>query len=97
MQFWIVANMTISAKLSLPFGLLSLVLLNLDTYAAESSVDQSIYQTQQRFHAQIGAKGAVATQEVNATKVGLDILRQGGNAIDAAVAIGYALAVEAAG
>ncbi len=58
-----------------------------------TSVDQSIHETKQRFHAQIGTKGAVATQETNATKVGLDILQQGGNAIDAAVAIGYTLAV----
>ncbi len=37
--------------------------------------------------------GMVATQEATATKVGVDILRQGGNAVDAAVAIGFTLAV----
>jgi len=37
--------------------------------------------------------GMVATQEALATQIGVDILKQGGNAIDAAVAVGYALAV----
>lgn len=35
----------------------------------------------------------VATQEALATQIGVDILEQGGNAVDAAVAVGYALAV----
>jgi gamma-glutamyltranspeptidase / glutathione hydrolase len=35
----------------------------------------------------------VVTQERQATRIGLDILEQGGNAVDAAVAIGLALAV----
>ena len=37
--------------------------------------------------------GMVATQEKHATRVGVEILRQGGNAVDAAVAVGFAMAV----
>ncbi len=37
--------------------------------------------------------GMVVTAQHYATQVGVDVLRQGGNAIDAAVAVGYALAV----
>ena len=42
----------------------------------------------------VGARnGMVATSQHIATKVGVDILKKGGNAIDAAVAVGYALGV----
>jgi gamma-glutamyltranspeptidase/glutathione hydrolase len=44
-------------------------------------------------HAATGAHEMVVTEQHLATDVGLQILHQGGNAIDAAVAIGYAEAV----
>lgn len=46
-----------------------------------------------RFHPVFAQSGMVASQEALATRVGVDILRQGGNAVDAAVAVGFALAV----
>jgi gamma-glutamyltranspeptidase/glutathione hydrolase len=46
-------------------------------------------------HAQAvtATNGMVVSQEALATHVGVDILQQGGNAVDAAVAVGFAMAV----
>jgi gamma-glutamyltranspeptidase/glutathione hydrolase len=41
----------------------------------------------------VARHGMVVTQEAAASRVGLDVLRLGGNAVDAAVAVGFALAV----
>ncbi|WP_269914090.1 gamma-glutamyltransferase [Acinetobacter sp. HY1485] len=45
------------------------------------------------FHPIHATHGMVASEQVLATQVGLDILKRGGNAIDAAVGVGFALAV----
>jgi len=45
------------------------------------------------FHPVVGANGMVTAQETIAAEVGHDILAAGGNAVDAAVATGFALAV----
>ncbi|SCX25068.1 gamma-glutamyltranspeptidase / glutathione hydrolase [Nitrosomonas eutropha] len=45
------------------------------------------------FHPVVARHGMVATEQKLASRIGVDILKAGGNAIDAAVAIGFGLAV----
>ncbi|WP_305988198.1 gamma-glutamyltransferase [Roseibium sp. MMSF_3544] len=52
-----------------------------------------IYALTDLFHPVTSENGMVASQEAVATSVGLEILKKGGNAVDAAVATGFALAV----
>ncbi len=54
---------------------------------------ESILRYDQRIHPEIGQEFMVVSQNEDATKVGYQILDQGGNAVDAAVAMGFALSV----
>ena len=45
------------------------------------------------FPSAIGKNGAVSSSSSHATQAGIDVLKNGGNAIDAAVAVGFALSV----
>ncbi len=49
--------------------------------------------TAQNFSPVKASKGMVVTAEAQASKIGVQILKKGGNAVDAAVAVGFALAV----
>ncbi len=66
-------------------GLLSLPLLARGADRLDSEIGQA--------QAVAAKNGMVVAQEAQAARVGVDILRKGGNAVDAAVAVGFALAV----
>ena len=58
-----------------------------------SSAPDSIFRYADRIHPDIASTNMVVTQNELATEAGYQILEQGGNAVDAATAIGFALAV----
>ncbi|PCI32496.1 MAG: gamma-glutamyltransferase [Alphaproteobacteria bacterium] len=55
--------------------------------------DGAIYRSMDLAHPEWARHGMVVSQEAYASKIGLQILQQGGNAVDAAVAVGFGLAV----
>lgn len=55
--------------------------------------ERPIYSYEDRFHPVVGKSGMVSTQEALATQAGLQVLQEGGNAVDAAVTVGFTLAV----
>jgi len=71
---------------------LATLLLGL-TLAGAQAQTPPILSGKDRFHPVIVDNGMVSSQEALATRVGVSILEQGGNAVDAAVAVGFALAV----
>lgn len=76
-------------SLRLLFGFLA-VTLGLAGAGADA---QPILSDHDRIHPVAARNGMVASQERRATEIGVEVLRNGGNAVDAAVAVGFALAV----
>jgi gamma-glutamyltranspeptidase/glutathione hydrolase len=61
--------------------------------AASLAQQTAIYSELDLIHPVYGRSGMVATQEETATRIGLEVLQNGGNAVDAAAAVAFALAV----
>lgn len=58
-----------------------------------ATAQEPIFSRNDRLHPVVASRGMVATQEAIASRVGRSLLEAGGNAVDAAVAVGLALAV----
>ena len=70
------------------------ILICLNAVSVNSaSIDNQFLNKNSRFHPVVSQLGMVVSQEAIASQVGADILEAGGNAVDAAVATGFALAV----
>jgi len=68
--------------------------LTAPTASATTSAAAARYDTRDVIFSPVRAvNGMVASESALASRIGVDIMRQGGNAIDAAVAVGFALAV----
>jgi len=60
---------------------------------APGDVEQAVIRYEEFRHPVYSATGMVATQNLTASEIGAQVLAEGGNAVDAAVAVGFALAV----
>ncbi len=82
--------MPISLTLSSLKFLLLIILISISqTFGQEDP----LYRREARFHPVVARSAMVATENKYATQAGLQILKEGGNAVDAAVTIGFTLAV----
>src|SRR5271154_4086870 len=77
---------------ALAIGLGATMLAMPPTGAVAQSADQTPAAIQQAIPV-VAQNGMVVAQEPRAARIGVDILQKGGNAADAAVAVGFALAV----
>lgn len=70
------------------------VVVSLKIFAVSAvAQDVPIYEREAIFHPVVAKSGMVSSQEDLATQAGLAVLKAGGNAVDAAVTIGFTLAV----
>ncbi len=65
----------------------------MSTQVAAQLTDAPIIRYEDRIHPRLGSAGMVAAQNHLSAAVGAEILEAGGNAVDAAVAVGFSLAV----
>jgi gamma-glutamyltranspeptidase/glutathione hydrolase len=86
-------KMTGQGKMTRFAGLTLGLLLWQGAYAAPDAPAVSYGVDADTFHPVKEQHGMVSSVDATATQVGVEILKQGGNAVDAAVAVGYALAV----
>ena len=69
------------------FGL-TLLFISSNSWAQVSYIDY-----ESPFHSTIGSSGMVVSQNQASSNIGIEVLNMGGNAVDAAVAVGFSLAV----
>jgi gamma-glutamyltranspeptidase/glutathione hydrolase len=82
-----------ASKIPLAVVRLLLVFVLASVSFASTAQEQAIISRKDIFHPVFAPNGMVATQEARATRIGVEVLEDGGNAVDAAVAVGFALAV----
>lgn len=80
-------------KAAMSTAILSFLVISSSLATATPGSENIYLDKNARFHPVISQLGMVVSQEAIASQVGADILEAGGNAIDAAVATGFALAV----
>ena len=73
--------------------ILKLFLLLILISTAGTFGQDALYSREARFHPVVAQNGMVVTESKYATQAGLQVLKEGGNAVDAAVTIGFTLAV----
>ena len=65
-----------------------LIFISLNTFAKQSYIDYL-----SPYHPVVGKSGMVVSQNNLSSDIGIEILNKGGNAVDAAVAVGFSLAL----